>query len=332
MKRMACPAFVLVSLVALAGCDRSADYAGEGSKTASSPAVNMAPAAGGSEARASVPAMAMGGAIAPQSGGGGRMGQMMKGPNGEAGGGPRLELIADSQPDGYLIRNATVTVEVKDVRKAEEALTNDVRQEGGYMAGMHESVDALGARQVELQVRVPYTRLNGTLDTLDGLGRVLDRQVDAEDVTEEYVDSSSTLRNLQRTEERLLAHLSQTGRLADTLLVEKELNRVRQEIERLQGRLRYLGHRVAFSTITATLKEAARAQAITPPEHYSAGRVFTDATRSLVEFGNGLLSAVIWLAVWAVVWLPPLLALVYVVRWDLRRHRKPGMLAANERK
>ena len=53
-----------------------------------------------------------------------------------------------------------------------------------------------------------------------------------------------------------------TGKLADTLLVEKELSRVRLEIERLEGRLRFLSHRISYSTITVTLKEAARLRGV----------------------------------------------------------------------
>jgi hypothetical protein len=145
---------------------------------------------------------------------------------------------------------------------------------------------------------------------LQSLGKVLERQVTAEDVTEEFVDSQARLRNLKKTEERLVAHLSRTGKLSDTLLVEKELTRVRQEIEQIEGRLRFLSHRIAFSTITLTLSEAARSLAMTPPEHYSTGKITSDAVRSLVGFAQEVWSTVIWLAVWAVVWLP-----IFAILW-----------------
>src|SRR6185503_15131936 len=166
--------------------------------------------------------------------------------------------------------------------------------------------------------------------TLESLGKVLERQVTAEDVTEEFVDSQARLRNLKRTEARLLEHLGRTGKLSDTLLVEKELARVRQEAEQLEGRLRFLSHRIAFSTITVTLREAAREQALVPPEHYSGGKVASDATRNLVEFGQNLLSIAIWIGVWAIVWVPIVLLFWYALRRGIAPKSPPPGASATD--
>src|SRR4051794_319547 len=80
-----------------------------------------------------------------------------------------------------------------------------------------ESVDALGRRSVTTKVRIPFTRFDSSLQQIESLGKVLDKQITAEDVTEEFVDSQAKLRNLQRTELCLLAHLDHTGRLPDIL-------------------------------------------------------------------------------------------------------------------
>jgi hypothetical protein len=133
---------------------------------------------------------------------------------------------------------------------------------------------------------------------------VAEKQITAEDVTEEFVDSQAKLHNLQRTELRLLQHLNQTARLSDILLVEREVNRVRGEIEQLQGRLRFLEHRIAFSTITLTLSEAPRPQQVVPEQSYSGGKQASDAMRSLVSFLQVIWTTAIWVAVWAVVWIP----------------------------
>jgi hypothetical protein len=224
----------------------------------------------------------------------------------------KLQTVADSQPDRYLIKNATLKVETSDPRKALEKVTTAIRASHGYVSDMHESVDSLGARSVTMTVRIPATDFDQSMLDLQSLGKVLERQVTAEDVTEEYVDSQARLRNLKKTEERLIEHLTKTGKLSDTLLVEKELTRVRQEIEQIEGRLRFLSHRIAFSTITLTLSEAARSLAMTPPEHYSTGKVTTDAVRSLVGFAQEVWSFTIWMAVWAIVWIPILLIFWFV--------------------
>jgi hypothetical protein len=228
-----------------------------------------------------------------------------------------LTALTESGPDRYLVRNATFTVEARDVRKATEALVAAVQAARGYVASVHEAVDELDRRSVTIEVRVPHARFDHSLGQIEALGKVLDRQVTAEDVTEEFVDSQAALRNLKRTESRLLEHLRRTGRLADTLLVEKELNRVRGEIERLEGRLRFLQHRVAFSTLTVTLKEAARAHTAMPAATYSSGQQASDAVRSLVAFGRVLWTGFIWIGVWAAVWAP-----IAVGGWLVLRRRR----------
>ena len=231
-----------------------------------------------------------------------------------------LTSLADSRPDRYLIKDATVTLEVKDARQAARALDAGVVAARGYVSDTHESVDGLGRRSVTTKVRVPFTRFDASMQQIETLGKVLDKQITAEDVTEEFVDSQAKLRNLQRTEARLLAHLNQTGRLPDILLVEKELNRVRGEIEQLEGRLRFLAHRIAFSTITLTLSEAPRRQPVVPEQTYSSGKEASDAMRSLVAFLQIAWTAVIWIAIWAAIWVP-----FALVAWFVYRRRASGV-------
>jgi hypothetical protein len=110
--------------------------------------------------------------------------------------------------------------------------------------------------------------------------------------------------------------------LKDILGVEKELTRVREDIERLDGRLRYLSHRIAYSTISITLTEKPKAEPITPEASFSTAKVATEAVRSLVGFGQTVWYFVIWVAVWSPVWLFLILALWLVRRRELRRAAK----------
>jgi hypothetical protein len=233
--------------------------------------------------------------------------------------------MTESEPDRYLIKNATLTVEARDVRRASGELLAGVQAAGGYVAGSSEAVDGLGRRSVQITVRVPFGRLDSALQRVEALGRVVQKEITAEDVTEEFVDSQAKLRNLKRTESRLLEHLGRTGKLADTLLVERELNRVRGEIEQLEGRLRFLKHRVAYSTLAVTFSEAPRPEALVPPETYSSAQVASDAARTLVAFGRSVWTVVIWLVVWGAVWAP-----FAAGCWFLLRRRR-GSVTPGER-
>lgn len=231
---------------------------------------------------------------------------------------PKLTPVADVEPDRYLIKNATVSVEVRDVRAVTASVIGGAKSRNGYISDLHETVDALGQRSVTFVVRVPAREFDTFLQGFEAQGKILDREVTAEDVTEAFVDTGSKLHNLHATEARLLSHLSRTGKLSDTLLVEQEINRVREAVDQLTGRLRFMAHRIAYSTFNVTVHETPHAQAITPPETFSAGKVISDSARSLIGFGQNALTVVIWLMMWSVVWLPPALIVGYM---HLRRRR-----------
>ncbi len=239
-----------------------------------------------------------------------------------------LDLAAKSQPAGpnlvpamptttadrYLIKNATARVEVADARAASAELLTSIQSVGGYVGGYNESVDGLGRRTITVQIRVPADKFDESLAKLDPLGKVLDKQVTTQDVTEEYVDTDARSRNLKATEERLLDHLNRAGKLEDILRIEQEISRVREQIERLDGRLRFLNNRVQYSTISVTLSEAPKAEPVVPERTFSTAKEFSEATRSLVEFGQHIWVRIIWLGVWAIIWIPCLLILWLIAR------------------
>ncbi len=232
-----------------------------------------------------------------------------------------METIAQSGAQRQIIRNGIVTIEAADARKAAETLTSTVGRLGGFIGNTSEDVNELGGRNVTLEARVPAPKFDDLMRSLDQLGTVLSRNITAQDVTEEYVDVEAKLRNLKRTEARLLEHLARSGKLSDTLLVERELTRVREQIEQYEGRMRYLKHNVAYSSATITIRDKAKKEPLVPPESFSSGQVASSAVRSLVDFARSIWSVAIWFAVWAPVWLPGVLLLVFLSR---KGRGKPG--------
>ncbi|MBI5091905.1 MAG: DUF4349 domain-containing protein, partial [Candidatus Hydrogenedentes bacterium] len=138
-----------------------------------------------------------------------------------------IGAMAASQPDRYLIKNATILIETDDARAATDQLTASLQTLGGYVGDLHESTDGLGRRSVTMQIRVPADKFDTSMQSLESIGKVLNKQVTTQDVTEEFVDTDARTRNLKKMEERLLDHLNRFGELKDILGVEKELTRVR---------------------------------------------------------------------------------------------------------
>jgi len=92
---------------------------------------------------------------------------------------------------------------------------------------------------------------------LEGIGDVLHRNVVAEDVSEEFHDLQIQLRNLQAMRERLVVLLGKANKVEEAIAVERELGRVAGEIDRIQGRLKFLADRAALSTITVRFEPRA---------------------------------------------------------------------------
>ena len=219
---------------------------------------------------------------------------------------PALAEAAGPAPvdlDRHLIKMAQISLQTDDPAAAAQNLTQSVVSRGGYVANLQESTNGLGQRSLQMEVRVPAAALDETLRQLEPLGKLLNKHISTQDVTEEYVDTNARMRNLKKTEERILDHLNRLATLDDILKVEQELSRVRGEIEQMEGRLRFLDHRIDFSSIQVSLIEAAKAEPVTPPRDFSTQQEFTRALRSLVAVLLVAWAAAIWIAVWSPVWI-----------------------------
>ena len=287
--RRICSIFSLLLLVALVGCDSQvADQA------------SSIPVVADVEAEANVSGMR---AAFAQDSAAAKAGSLLA-----------LASISAVQPDRFLIKNAVVLLETEDPEVIANDVTNAVSAAGGYVGDLNESTDGLGRRSVALTVRIPANRFDEVVVGLSSMGKVLQKQVTAQDVTEEYVDTEARSRNLKVSEERIIDHLGRAGTLEDILHVERELTRVRQQIEQLDGRVRYLSDRVAFSTLNITLRERPAVETLLPAQTFSIGQTFSQATRSLTALGQKLLIVGVWVAVWSPVWILTALVALYVRR------------------
>jgi hypothetical protein len=155
-----------------------------------------------------------------------------------------------------VIRNGQASVEVDKLDPAIVKLRQLASQLGGYIANSSMSGGRDQIRSAVLELKIPAQRFDQALNGLATLGKVEAVNATAEDVGEEYVDITARVNNAHRLEDRLIALLAnRTGKLQDVLSVERELARVREEIERYEGRLRFLKSRVATSTLSVTVHE-----------------------------------------------------------------------------
>lgn len=277
-------------------------------------------ACGGQSAGAPMPAAEMPAAMATAA---------PAAPEMSAGGGAGLEERAYDDTTGtaaepqaqqqagqrLVIKNATVSIQVEAVAAAEAQIRARAEQLGGYVV----SVQTSGSDEYMSSLvtfRVPAARFEDALSGVEGLAKkVLSRSVGGEDVTEEFVDLESRLRNLEATRTRLLDLLDKATRVEDALQVNQALTDVQGQIEQIQGRMKYLTQSAAFSTISADLQPVPPPPTIYEEDAWQPLRVAGEALAGLVSFGQGLVNLGIVLLVWSPVWLPLLL----LAQWGWRR-------------
>jgi Domain of unknown function (DUF4349)/Putative zinc-finger len=155
-----------------------------------------------------------------------------------------------------LIRNANVELEIVSFDDAVQKITALANEERGYVATTSSEKQANGKLRGQVVVKVLPEDLDRFLQKVRGLGELKNQTFGTEDVTKAYFDTDARLKNAHVMEQRLIEMLkTKTGKVADLLQVEKELGRVREEIEKMQGELKYWDSQVQFATVTISLSE-----------------------------------------------------------------------------
>ena len=155
-----------------------------------------------------------------------------------------------------VIRTANASVKVDSLEQAVAAVRELAARVGGFIANTGIQTGEGQLRSATVEVKVPATRFDEALAGLKPIGTLESANVETEDVGEEYVDVTARMDNAHRLERRLIDLLAtRTGKLKDVLDVEQSLARVREEIERYEGRLRYLKAHTAMSTLTVSVHE-----------------------------------------------------------------------------
>ncbi|HEY2143425.1 MAG TPA: DUF4349 domain-containing protein [Candidatus Udaeobacter sp.] len=166
------------------------------------------------------------------------------------------EMSAPAQANRKLVRNATVELEIISFDDAIQKITGFAKEERGYVATTSSEKQANGKLRGQVVVKVLPENLDRFLQKIRGLGELKNQTLGTEDVTKAYFDTDSRLKNAHVMEQRLIDMLkTKTGKVSDLLQVEKELGRVREDIERMQGELKYWDSQVQFATVTISLAE-----------------------------------------------------------------------------
>lgn len=245
--------------------------------------------------------------------------------DGEAGreGAGAGEASAGALPDPaatHIIRTASLTVAARDVPGALAEARAAVEAAGGYVADESTDRDSEGRDRSRVTLRVPPQEYDGLVERLSGLGRLVERKVSAQDVTDQVVDVESRIATRKASVERVRKLMDEATALSDVVSLEAELSDRQADLEALQARLKSLRERTGTATVTLSLHEP-------DAEPVEGGGVpsFGDA---LADGWDAFLTVLRWIAVALGAALPFAAAgLLAAVLWRRVRSRLPRRAA-----
>jgi hypothetical protein len=211
-----------------------------------------------------------------------------------------------------IVRTADVRIVVADTAKTVEAVTKSIEGAGGYVSGSNiwREGELLRAK---LTLRVPAGQLTAALAAIRAQAkRVENETIASEDVSQEFVDLESQVRNLEATETELLELLKvarvNSRKASEVLEVHAQLTAIRGQIEQARGRMRYLSQVTSMSAIALDIVPDAIAQPVMQ-KGWQPLVVVKDASRALVAFLQNLTTALIWF----VIYIAPILCMLALV-------------------
>ena len=156
-----------------------------------------------------------------------------------------------------MIKTADMTIEVGkgEFEKKYEAVKQVADDFDGYVTNTSASKTGTEIISGTVTIRVPAKEFDNAIAAVKKIGKTTNIQVKGDDVTEEYVDLESRLKNYQAQEAQLLAIMQKAQTVDETLKVQEQLTAVQGEMEVIKGRMTYLDNRVDLSTITVTVQE-----------------------------------------------------------------------------
>lgn len=205
-----------------------------------------------------------------------------------------------------LVYTATLDLETKTYTDARTALLEALDKAGGYVESNEEGGSAeRGSRWSRLTLRVPADRYADFLNEASGVGNLVNKQEQMEDITASYVDVQARLESLETQRTRLTELMAQAENLTDLLQIQQQLSDVEYQIESYTAQMRALQNQIAYCTVTVDLQEVENLTLTQPSFGQRIGEAFRDGW---VNFGRQLQE----LAVALVYGMPGILLLVIV--------------------
>jgi hypothetical protein len=219
-----------------------------------------------------------------------------------------------------VIKNANLSIVVSDPAKSMDSISQLADEMGGYVvsANLYQSKldSGISVPRASIKIRVPAERLTEAMNRIKAESdRIpISENIESQDVTSDYTDLQSRLRNLENTETQLTKIMDSAIKTEDVLSVYNQLVQVREQIEVIKGQIKYYDESAALSAISTELIANEAVQPLTIGGWQPVG-VAKSAVQALINTMTFLANAAIWIVILV---LPVLLVLFLIVLLPLR--------------
>ncbi len=218
-----------------------------------------------------------------------------------------------SDVDRKIVRTGSVTLEVKDIGKAQDEITTLARQMNGFVVSSNQRANDDNPSGY-ISIRVPAERFDEAMQKIKVMGvKVVFENTSSQDVTEQYTDLKAQLKNYEATEAQYLELMKKAENVKDILEVQRELSNVRGNIERVKGRIQYIERTSDMSLIEVTLSKSKPIGEST----WDVMGIVKSAVDGLIVLGKILIGIIVWLLIFSPVWI-----LIIIIIWIIRRKKK----------
>lgn len=246
------------------------------------------------------------------------------------------EYAAGAGVERIVIKNANLSIVVEDPVDAMETIGDMAEEMGGFVVTSYSykttTSQGLEVPTANITVRVPVEKLDEALEKIKALVEdadldILSEDLYGEDVTSEVTDLDSRLRNLEAAEAQLLEIMDSAYDTEDVITIFRELTNIREEIEVIEGQIKYYRESASLSAISVNLQAKEALEPITIGG-WQPGLEVQKALQALVEGGKYLVNILIWLVLFAI----PILAIITLPVYFLLKYLRKRKLKKEAKK
>jgi hypothetical protein len=209
--------------------------------------------------------------------------------------------------DAKIIKTGSLSLEVNDTDESIREVGQLISLHSGYIS-RSETSNYPDSRSAYITAKIPNQQFEAFVQKVSEVGtKVIQRSVNTRDVTDEFIDLEARINNQRELEKRFNSLLAKAKDVEEMLQVEREIARIRTDIERMEGRLNMLKSQVRYSTLDISLRQEIE---VTPPEENKVKDAFLTGWKALLNVLLGLL------------YLWPFLLIILIVIFGVRFYRK----------